>query len=367
MPSFLSRLPARRSRARIRAATLRDEIDRHGADADRALALGDAFEAAGELLEAVAALTESNRLRPEGGLEHRLVRLRRRAFAELRRLQPPPPWPPAVDGARCGPGEGPPVVTPDELTPELLRWGILRRGCVLVRHLVPSARVARLRAAIDRAFEARDGRPSGRTGADAARWYAPVERVRKDASREWVRQGQGVLAADSPGAFFELLETIYEVGLDRVIEGYFAERPALSVEKTTLRRADASLHESMWHQDGAFLGSGIRSVDAWFALSRCGRDAPGLDLIPVRLERVLPTGEPGTYFQWTVSPDTIARELPEARVWRPVFEEGDTLLFDHLLLHRTAADPHMPGVRYAIESWFFAPSVDPKASTPLAI
>jgi hypothetical protein len=70
----------------------------------------------------------------------------------------------------------------------------------------------------------------------------------------------------------------------------------------------------------AFLGDGIRTVDAWFMLSPCGRDAHGLELIPGRLERVLPTGEPGTYFDWTVSPHTIERELPGAPVWRPEFE-----------------------------------------------
>jgi hypothetical protein len=89
-----------------------------------------------------------------------------------------------------------------------------------------------------------------------------------------------------------------------------------------------------------------------------------MDPIPIRLARVLPTGQPGTYFEWTVSPVTIARELPGARVWRPEFEAGDVLLFDHLLLHRTAADPQMPGVRYAVESWFFASSVYPRSSTP---
>jgi len=134
-----------------------------------------------------------------------------------------------------------------------------------------------------------------------------------------------------------------------------------------LRRADASLHQSTWHQDGAFLGEGIRTLDIWFALSRCGRDAPGLELIPLRLGRVLPTGEPGTYFEWTASPETIARELPDAPRWRPAFEAGDVLFFDHLLLHRTAAEPEMPGVRYAIESWWFAASVYPRTSTPLVV
>jgi hypothetical protein len=367
MRSPLSALPVVRRRARSRAAALREAIRVHGLDSARARALGDALEGAGELLEAISALTDANRLCPDHTLEHRLVRLRRRAFVQLDRSQPPTPWPPAsTDNPRVT-SEGPPVVTPDQLTPELLRWGILRRGCVLVRGLVPSTRVERLRAAIDRAFDGREAKLARRTTAETVTWYDPVERVRKDASREWVRRGLGVLAADSPRAFFEFLETVREVGLDRVITAYFGERPAVSIEKTTLRRADASLHQSAWHQDGAFLGENIRSVDAWFALSRCGREAPGLELIPLRLERVLPTGDPGTFFAWTVSPQTIERELPGVSVWRPEFEAGDVLLFDHLLLHRTAADPSMSAVRYAIESWFFAPSVYPPGATPLVV
>src|SRR5438477_48088 len=229
-----------------RAAMLREEIRAEGMNARRALALGNALERAGKLLDAIEALTTANALRPDHGVERRLVRLRRRAFAELVRSRTPGP-------------------------------------------AVP------------------------------------------------------------------------------VVAAYLGERPALSVEKCALRRADASLHPSTWHQDGAFLGLGIRTLDVWLALSPCGRDAPGLDVIPLRLDRVLPTGEPGTFFEWTVAQETIARELPDATPWRPAFEEGDALLFDHLLIHRTAADPAMPHVRYAIESWFFAPSTYPRTSTPLIV
>jgi hypothetical protein len=367
MLSLLSILPrARRQRARQHADALREEIRREGLDVHRALALGNELEAAGQLLESIEALSEANRLCPDARVERRLVRLRRKAFAELDRA-PAQPWPPSSAGAGPLSSEGPAIVTPGELTPGMLRRALLSNGCLLVRGLVASPRAARLRDAIDRAFEAREARLAHRATAETAVWYDPVERVPKDASRAWVRLGQGVLAADSPRAFFEFLETVRETGLDRIIAAYFGERPALSVEKTTLRRADASLHQSTWHQDGAFLGMGIRTVDVWIALSRCGREAPGLDVVPIRLERLLPTGEAGTYFQWTVSSETLARELPGATVWRPEFEEGDALLFDHQLLHRTAAEPEMPGVRYAIESWFFAPSVYPKGSTPLVV
>jgi hypothetical protein len=368
MASFFPLLPRqRRRRARERAAALRVELPA-APDAARARALADALEDAGELLDAVETLTVANRLEPRSAIERRLVRLRRKAVRDLDRHRGHARPPERLDVTGERPAAVPLSLSPAELDAAALHRGILRDGCVLVRGLVRPGRVARLRDAIDRAFEARDLTLAGAATPETATWYDPVERVPKDASRTWVHAGQGVLAADSPRAFFEFLETVREIGLDRLIADYLGERPVLSVEKTTLRRADASLYRSAWHQDGAFLGTDIRTVDAWFALSRCGRDAPGLDVVPIRLTRVLPTAEPGTYFQWTVSPDTVARELPGTPVWRPEFEEGDVLLFDHLLLHRTAAEAGMPGLRYAIESWFFAPSAYPRRGiTPLVV
>ena len=131
--------------------------------------------------------------------------------------------------------------------------------------------------------------------------------------------------------------------------------------------ADWRIRLSNWHQDGAFLGDGIRTLNVWVALSRCGRDAPGMELIPRRLTRLLGRGEDGAQFDWTVSNDTIARELPGVSIWRPEFEPGDVLMFDHWSLHRTASDEGMKNVRYAIESWFFAPSVYPGDSPTMLV
>ena len=50
---------------------------------------------------------------------------------------------------------------------------------------------------------------------------------------------------------------------------------------------------------------------------------------------------------------------------RPIFEPGDALLFDERFLHRTAVEPEMTRERYAIESWFFAPSHYPGDQIPL--
>jgi len=189
--------------------------------------------------------------------------------------------------------------------------------------------------------------------------------------RGWVRDGLGVLAVDSPAALFEFLETIYALGLDELIRRHIGEHIALSAEKCTLRRVDSTPTEAYWHQDGAFMGEGIRTVNAWFALSRCGTDAPGLDIVPRRLPGLLPQGgvQKGVeLLPWAVAPDTVARELPGVAIWRPQFEPGDVLFMDELLLHRTAAEEHMPRVRYAIESWFFAASVYPDGvQTPILI
>jgi hypothetical protein len=226
--------------------------------------------------------------------------------------------------------------------------------------------VARLVETIDRAFEAHDACAKG---AGTSPFFDPLEVIPNgEAMRGWVRDGQGVLTADSPRGLYEFLETVHELRLDELIHGYFGDRPALSAEKCTLRRVDNTPSLASWHQDGAFMGKGLRTLNAWFALSRCGRDAPGLDIMPLRIGRLLPTGGEGAIFDWAVSDQTIARELPGIQIWRPEFEAGDVLLFDDLCLHRTAVDGKMTKPRYAIESWFFSSSAYPvDTQTPILV
>jgi len=352
-------------------AAMREHILRHGLDATRARALADALEAEGLLVEALDTLVVANRLCPDVATERRIVRLRRAAFPLLDHTLAPASWPHfALDDTPALP-EGPMEVTRAEFGPRALRTGILRHGHLLVRGLVPPERVARLRDAIDHSFRAQDLVAAFGPTPETAPWCDPLEGIPDgDSHRFMVRSAQGVLAADSPRALHEFLETVRDLQLDTMIGAYLGERPAISAKKCTLRRVDAGdwrIRLSNWHQDGSFLGHGIRTVSAWFALSRAGRDAAGMELIPIRLQRLLPTGESGTQFDWTVSPDTITRELPGIPIWRPEFEPGDVLLFDHWSLHRTAADEAMPNLRYAIESWFFAPSVYPEDPSSILV
>jgi hypothetical protein len=129
-----------------------------GAEAD------DTLDSVEELFERIDALSHENRAARDPQIERRLVGLRHRAGLELTGRPAADLDYPAPDFDRLSNGSGVPEVEPDELTPGLLRAAILRRGCLLVRGLVDAGQATRLAEGIDRAFEARDERNSGRPG-----------------------------------------------------------------------------------------------------------------------------------------------------------------------------------------------------------
>src|SRR3954470_11690311 len=82
-------------------------------------------------------LAEENRAGRDVERERRLLWLRH--LAGIRRIDgaPASPQHPLPDVASLGEGPALPEFTPEQLTPELLRAGVLRDGCVLVRGLFP--------------------------------------------------------------------------------------------------------------------------------------------------------------------------------------------------------------------------------------
>jgi hypothetical protein len=333
----------------------------------------DALGTKASLLEVVDALTQANRQRADTDLERKLVRLRHEAFAELDRSLDPHAQPPV---ARCEKkAAAPPVIDSCELTPEGLRDAILDHGSLHVRGAISEERADRLAQGIDRALAAAESFGSGVGVDETTPWFEPfkahpsypkVMNRQLGNRRTWVRDSGGVWAADSPRMLFELFQTLDDFGLRQMITSYLGDRPALAVDKCTLRRVGLDTSTD-WHQDGAFLGEGIRTINMWLSLSHCGRDAPGLDIVPARLDRIVETGTDGAKFSWSVGPGVVERVSKDAPVDRPVFEPGDVLFFDDLFLHRTAIDPAMKRERYAIESWFFAPSAYPEKYLPLMV
>ena len=247
----------------------------------------------------------------------------------------------------------------------MIRAGILRDGCLLVRGMVDRDAALAMAEDIDRAFEARDAVQGGGDG--DPRYYSefmPAPAFRASLGREWIEGGGGLWAADSPRLLFEMLDLFDASGLRAAIRGYLGEQQLISVQKCTLRRVDPDAGRG-WHQDGAFMGD-VRALNVWLSLSRCGDEAPGMDVVPRRLEEIVPTGTEGATFEWSVSEQVAEEAAGETGVLRPIFEPGDVLLFDELFLHSTAAEPSMAKSRWAIESWFFGASASPTEYSPLA-
>jgi hypothetical protein len=132
-----------------------------------------------------------------------------------------------------------------------------------------------------------------------------------------------------------------------------------------MRKAEPSV-SGAWHQDGRFMGP-VRALNLWLSLSRCGDQAPGLDIVPTRLDDYLATGTEGAALTWTISDDQAQQAARESSIVRPIFEPGDALFFDELFLHKTGSDPSMPNPRFAIENWFFGGSGFPADYAPLAV
>jgi hypothetical protein len=320
-----------------------------------------------ELLSEIGTLSRSHRARPDRDTERRLLRLRHLAGLGLASGSGEAPDYPEPDFERLPEGDPLPELSPDDLTPALLRAAVLRDGCALVRGLVDRQRALEFADLIDRSFGERERIEAGDPAAEG--YYEefepePPHTVPSD-QRSWIKVGGGVLAADSPLLAAEMLAMFEGAGVTRLVAGYLGEHPLLSLEKTTLRKADPEVGGA-WHQDGRFMGE-VRALNLWLSLSRCGDEAPGLDIVPRRLGEIVTTTTDEAVLDIQVSQAKAEEAAGDTPIIRPIFEPGDALFFDDLFLHKTGSDPSMPKPRFAIESWFFGGSAFPAEYGPLAV
>lgn len=336
-------------------------------------AQGLAAEGRGE--EAVRLLAGANRAGRDPELE--LALRERRVGLGIDLVAAAPERAPYAEPAAELPPVGPsrvPEVTREQLSPEVLRASILRYGCLLVRGLADRDDAARMAAEIARAYEVRESLAEGESDDDGYYDELRLDPPRAVLGRPWVAKSGGMFAVDSPRLLAAMFDLFEQAGLSSVIGGYLGERPLVSAEKCTLRQTTPDLPGG-WHQDGKFLGD-VKAMNLWMSLSHCGDVAPGLEFVPRRFDAVQETepvwvedydgtGE-GRMVDLGIQDDTAAELAGPDGISRPIFEPGDALLFDELFLHSTALDPAMTETRYAIESWFFAPSAFPETYVPVA-
>ena len=328
----------------------------------------EALAGAGRCLDAVAYGSREARRLDDLRVDRRLTTLRREAVREaVRAATPRVDWPPRLPDPFPG-TTGLPEIRRDALDAATMGGAILHHGSLLVRRLLDREEAVGIAREIDGVYDAHDRRRSGVDEADGGR-LSPFPLDLSDPlwmTRDWLRSVGGILAVDCPAIFTRLVRFYERHGLIAAIEGYLGERPLMTVGKTVLRRVEP-VGIGDFHQDGSFLGADARTINVWIALSDCGVDAPGLEVVDRRLASVLPSGGGDARYPWAVDRET-ARRANDGRPFAvPVFRAGDALLFDQMMLHATGFAPGMARRRHALEAWFFAPSAHPEDQIGLVI
>ncbi len=350
----LKRRSARRPSATIASEPMpTGALDlRHYPGIDAYLDAGDVESACALVHRVDGSLTAQDTARIE-------LQLRNEAFRRAStRPAPDVAWPPRTDDMLSAPGSLPEVTSAD-LDREALVAGVRNHGALIVRGFFPQDACAALCAMIDNSMAAYGEDPHG-VDQD---WNTPLRDVSGEiqgapAFRSFNFVAAGLPVADAPKAARYVIAEFERLGLPELVGSYLGERPALSLEKWTMRRVPPDTGSS-WHQDGAFLGTDKRTLNMWIALTDCGESASGLDIVARRLDHIVTTGTPGAYFDWDVSPSVVEEERGEDPIVSPVFRAGDAVFFDQFLLHKTGTKPDLTDDRYALETWFFTPTSFP--------
>lgn len=316
---------------------------------------------AGKQVEALRHLVAANRLMPHTQREIliRNLRITKQLYG------PRTPGSLGESPAALSYQQGMPTCALTDITPEVLRAAFDACGCLYVPKALDAETTGVLRTAVQKANTA------ARAENPLPLWYnrlkLPFSANGRDVSdaRSFAHDSGGCLAVDSPRAIFRICDVYERIGVTAIAEKFLGEAPVLSASKFMLWQVGAG-PEASWHQDGRFLGEGmdIVSLNVWTALTDCGESAPGMDLVLKHLDHYIAAADDSA-FDWSVSNSQVDEMRQHVPVVTPRFRAGDMLMFDHWLLHRTSRQPDMTDTRYAIESWYFAPSVFPVGRTAI--
>lgn len=266
-----------------------------------------------------------------------------------------------------------PEVDNDRLSIDTLRTAMAEHGALIVRGMFSTEETDTLTQVIDRVFETSSAPKEVRNKLNSP-YFSPPQNLASVVPnkgrglanlRVFNRAGGGIMAVEAPSVAEALLELYEQHGIKDLMGEYLTEPACLSAKKWVLRRSKLPVAASGWHQDGAFMGTDINSLNLWIPLTECGGEtgAPGMDVVPKRLYDI--ASAEGASFDWSVSDEHVMSGALNALPVAPVFQAGDAFFFDHLYLHRTQSRDDFTRVRYAIETWFFGASTCPEKQVPI--
>lgn len=232
-----------------------------------------------------------------------------------------------------------------------------RNGILLCRAILREERLAILKSAINKRYKELETARKKGDAAAIARLIGERERFVPTASSFTIGAVPEVNVS-------EILTIVVTGPAEDWIKDFLNDRLICDLDQSWVRRQYApsrypALHAPHgWHQDGAlkfdFLSHANRElppdamlnmVTCWISLDPCGVDAPGLELITERIDRLLLPTE--------LQADSVQARFEPEKFWRPILELGDALLFRGEILHRTHVMPRMSQDRTSIELRFF--------------
>jgi hypothetical protein len=269
-----------------------------------------------------------------------------------------------------------PVIEFSELSPAVLHDAIAGYGYLIVRNMIDPRTCEQLRTVIDAVldFSSAKARSKDTFSGELGVFNDPpknidqlMEKTSFGVPRSFHRATGSAMCLESPSTALYMMNIFEELGLKDTLAEFFEEESALSALKWVLRRTkNEGIAPDGWHQDGAFMGADIHSLNLWMSLSECGAEnnAPGLDLIPGRTRDIYASST-GKH-SWQMTDADVVQDFSSPGPQSPQFGPGDAVFFDHFSIHRTQFREGFTCPRYAIESWFFAKSKCPRNQVPLA-
>jgi hypothetical protein len=235
-------------------------------------------------------------------------------------------------------------------------------GVILCPAVLTEERLVGWKAAIDAHYAEIDIARRNNDAATITQWVGASERFVPTASSFTI----GAVSSDAK--IHELLSAIATGPAGAWTKNILGGCVFCNLDQSWVRRQYAPsryppLHAPHgWHQDGALkfdflsLASGefprnavLEMITCWIAIDPSGFDAPGLELVTARLERLFAPSE--------LRPESVEARFTSEKLWRPILQPGDALLFRGDILHRTHVVPEMTKDRTSIELRFFPASI----------
>jgi hypothetical protein len=330
----------------------------------------DRLRESGQLNGALELLFDANRKRERPQYERAIVDLLLQAAAAGDYPKSVQSIRPATQECtfRAKAGEIPEVAAAD-LSAAVVREAISRTGYLIVRGLFDIADANTIRNCIDEALNARADSEE-KPIADENPWYYlspyfPGDHAaysRRNSSKKFSRTGS-FKVLDSPRGSCRVLQIYRKYALKDLVDEFFGEPSVIATRKWVFRLVEPIANYGGgigggWHQDGQFMGEGIRALNMWVPVTDCGEGtpAPGITLIPKRIGEIVEYGTRGAKLDWVVGGELVAELASDVNIVSPRFTAGDALFFDHYSLHRSGHEIGQSQNRYALESWFYAKS-----------